>query len=545
LDWYVKEWGDYGVLNSAENEYGKYPFTLVKEWFADDIVQQNDWNQKYKNSIDSYFNNFFDYNVKHLNEINQLILFISYLNQFKLNYLISVPNDVSQTQLKIINEIIPTESNLSNLFDGYNLWNYCRVNQMLILNELANSNQDNHIGYVGNIKIGKQITNFIKFGKKNKLNNIKVYNIHNTTKFLEKILQTTHINIINETDVGKCDFILLSGVDSPSIDDYFYKSIESQKHFKKYALTKKFLIIYYHEKMLPEILNEKMEYINFKLGIPIDRILYIESSVTNPNTFTEIPLELKIRNYNKFLIPHNKESINSVKSKKFCCLNNKSNLTRFMVLDSIIYHYGDIIKLKSENIISYRSIEKLNSVIPSNIILKNEMELFSNIGLPWSNDLDSDVFTLHSNDKANTYYQNSVFSIVNETENKDQPYLEGINSKFDNIQFSEKTLLPMLNGNLPFIVQDGILYEKFEEIGFEFGYLKEIFGIDYKSNTFIENLNSIELMINFIKDKSMDELNEIRQKNLKYIENNLKLVTQLLSGDLTKNEIEFFNKILE
>jgi hypothetical protein len=201
--------------------------------------------------------------------------------------------------------------------------------------------------------------------------------------------------------------------------------------------------------------------------------------------------------------------------------------------------------LKSENIISYRSIEKLNSVIPSNIILKNEMELFSNIGLPWSNDLDSDVFTLHSNDKANTYYQNSVFSIVNETENKDQPYLEGINSKFDNIQFSEKTLLPMLNGNLPFIVQDGILYEKFEEIGFEFGYLKEIFGIDYKSNTFIENLNSIELMINFIKDKSMDELNEIRQKNLKYIENNLKLVTQLLSGDLTKNEIEFFNKILE
>lgn len=545
LDWYVKEWDDYGVLNAVCDEYGKYPFTLVKEWFVDDTEQQNEWNQRYKNSIDSYFDNFFDYNVKHSNEINQLILFISYLNQFKLNYLISVPNELSESQLKIVNEMIPTESNLANLFDGYNLWNYCRVNQMLIDNELAGSNSDNHIGFIGNIKIGKQISNFIKFGTKDKLNNIRVHNVNNTSDFLKKILKTTHINIVNEVDVDNSDFILLSGVDSPFIDDFFYKSIESQKHFKKYALTKNFLIVYYHEKMLSDILNDKLKYIHTKLGIPKDRIFYIESSLTNPNTFNQIPLELKIRNYNKFLIPHNKESINTHKTKKFCCLNNKSNLTRFMVLDTIIYYYGDITKLKNENIISYRSIEKLNSVISSDITPKNEMDLFSNIGLPWSIDSDSDVFNLNTNDKANTYYQNSVFSIVNETENKNQPYLFGINSKLVNVQFSEKTLLPMLNGNLPFIVQDGVLYEKFEEIGFDFGYLKEIFDIDYKSNTFIENLNSIELMINFIKDKSIDELNRIRQKNIKYIENNLKLITQLLGGDLTKNEIEFFNKILE
>jgi hypothetical protein len=544
LDWYVKEWGDYGVLNAAYNENKEYPFTLVKEWFTDDTTERVKWNQKYKNSIDGYFNNFFDHDVKHLHEETQLILFISYLNQFKLNYLISVPNDLSNSHTKIIHKIIPPTSNLANLFDGYNVWNYCRINQMLILNELAGSNSDNHIGYLGNIKIGKQISNFIKFGKKDVLRTIKVHNIHNAIHFLKKILQTTHINLVNENNIKNCDFILLSGFDRPTIDDYFYRSIEEQIHLKKYALIKKFFIIYYNEKMNHNILNDKLEYLHIKLGIPIDNIFYIESSVTDLNPFNQIPLELKIRNYNKYLTSYDTKSNSIVKTKKFCCLNNKSNLTRFMVLDSIIYHYDDIDKLKNENIISYRTVLDINSIIKADIVPKNKIDLFSNIGLPWSTDSDSDIFGVGSNDTANTYYQNSVFSIISETQNADEPYLDGIDSKFDNLQFSEKTLLPILNGNLPFIIQDGLLYEKFEEIGFDFGYLKEIFGIDYKSNTFIGNLNSIELVINFIKYKSIYELNEIRQKNIRYIDNNLKIITQLLGGDLTENEIEFFNKIL-
>jgi hypothetical protein len=92
LDWYVKEWKDYGIVNAHLNERGEYPFTLVKDWFSDNIDEQVKWNEKYESSITPYLNNFYDHDVYFRLEYSKLIFFISYLNQTDLDYLLSIPH---------------------------------------------------------------------------------------------------------------------------------------------------------------------------------------------------------------------------------------------------------------------------------------------------------------------------------------------------------------------------------------------------------------------------------------------------------------------
>jgi hypothetical protein len=85
----------------------------------------------------------------------------------------------------------------------------------------------------------------------------------------------------------------------------------------------------------------------------------------------------------------------------------------------------------------------------------------------------------------------------------------------------------------------------YEDIGFDFGYIKEIFDIDYKSNTIFDNYNELDKFIPFIKNKNINELNEIRKKYIHYVEKNLKVMKQLLKGDFSKREYDFINKLLQ
>lgn len=540
LDWYVNEWKNYGILNASKNYDDEYQFTLVKNWYYDNKLEQEDWNQKYKSNIDEYFKNFFDDNEQYLDNIRQIVMFVSYLNGLGIEYLVSTPDGLPNFYENYLNKIIPYKSNLRNLFDN-NIWKYCDINQMLILHELAGQNSDNHIGYIGNKKLAYQISNFIKNETKYEITNLKIYNSNSTIGFLKKLLETTHINLLIETDVSKSDIILLSGCDLPLNGDDFYKEIESQKYLKKYALTKKFLIVYYHEKMQTDILSYKLDYINKKLGIPKSNIIYIESSIFDNVLVNKIPLELKIRNYNAFGYIRNYIESKRFRTKKLSVLSNKGSLLRLLTLDSLIYYYENIEKLKNENIISYRTIDGIDSLLHNNDEFKNDKSLFHNIKLPWIIDCDLDVSNANSVSLTMDYYEDSIFSIINETETEVFPYPK---TKILNLQFSEKTLIPLLSGNLPFIIHDGLIYKKLEEIGFNFGYLKEIFDIDYKVNSLIENLNSIELIVKFIRNKSIEELNQIREKNMKYIDNNLKIINQLFKGDFTENEIEFFNSLI-
>jgi hypothetical protein len=116
---------------------------------------------------------------------------------------------------------------------------------------------------------------------------------------------------------------------------------------------------------------------------------------------------------------------------------------------------------------------------------------------------------------------------------------------FTILQFSEKILLGIASGSMVFIVADKLYYKMYEDIGFDFGYIKEIFDIDYKSNTIFDNYNELDKFIPFIKNKNINELNEIRKKYIHYVEKNLKVMKQLLKGDFSKREYDFINKLLQ
>jgi hypothetical protein len=156
LDWYIKEWNDFGILNAHLNSNGEYPFTLVKDWFTDDESEQQEWNHKYYEPINQFFNNFYDENVYSQNEELKLIFFLAYLNQKNIDYLISIPHLHYKSE---VYNVVPKNKNINKFLENDGAWDYCRKNKWLISDEI--NNEDNHIGYFGNKKIADTILEII------------------------------------------------------------------------------------------------------------------------------------------------------------------------------------------------------------------------------------------------------------------------------------------------------------------------------------------------------------------------------------------------
>lgn len=551
LDWYVKDWNKYGVLNASyvpsQKNGNIYPFTLVQEWHHDDVNKQNEWNQKYDRDINGYLNNFFSHDIHFQRESDKILMFISFLNQLNLDYLVSFPKFLPDSHQKIISNIIPTEKNLNNLFLDMDIWEFCRKFQLLIRQEISHS--DNHIGYQGNKKISRIISNYIKNNYRYKIPIYKIYTDNLVT--LNQIFQNTDIIIKPESKLEKTSCVLLNLLDSNDFHNDYDIILNYKNKINNVDLSQnKFLILYFHEKMNQIIFEKKIENLTTILGINKNQIILLDSSIEKKNNI-EIPLELKLKQYNMFFFNTFTEKTNNIltdtRSKKFTFLIAKPNAERVYVFDKLVYYYNNNETLRTENNIginfSYSTKsyhDKINFYIKGN-------ELMS-LQLPWILDKNLNV---HSVDKINIpiheHYQNSIFSIITETsseyepENFSQDFLVDETIHFSNLQISEKSLLPILNGNLPFIVHDGLIYKKLEEIGFDFSYLKELFDIDYKNNSYKQNGDSVQLFVNFIKDKSIDELNEIRKNNIKYIENNFKVLINIFNGNTSLNENKFLN----
>jgi hypothetical protein len=546
LDWYVNEWKNYGVLNAHLSSEGKYPFTLVKDWFKDNSTEQIEWNEKYKSHIDGYFNNFFDLNVKFENELKSLIQFISYLNSKNIEYIISLPeHGINETYKDELNSLIPPSSSLKNLFidNGGSIWEYGRNKKLLISDEVDNS--DNHLGYNGAKLIAKKIINFIKKPFK-----IKVFTPCNF------ISESTHIFFTNskfnliKSEIEDCDLILLDNLDKVVIDDDFFKNLEIYKKYKDIDKFKQvnFLWIYSHEVYHADVLEEKLNIIKKELDIDKSRIFLIDASLTDIRIINQIPFEFKLKQFN--FIKKDYDYTN-FKSKKITYLNNKVPVSRFYVFDKVLHLYKDIDKFRNENIVSFRDNNNWKDYLNFKN-LYHSSEYFFNLNLPWILD-EGDVtfFPLEKMFKnILNYHNNSVFSLITETET--DPYMQQIYysdvqyfyPNFMRLQFSEKILLGIASGSLIFVVCDKMYYRMYEDVGFDFGYIKDIFGIDYNSNSFFENYEELDKFILFIKNKNINELNEIRIKYYHYIEKNLKVMKKIMNGDFSKKEFNFINKLL-
>ena len=50
-------------------------------------------------------------------------------------------------------------------------------------------------------------------------------------------------------------------------------------------------------------------------------------------------------------------------------------------------------------------------------------------------------------------------------------------------------------------------------------------------------------LIKFVSNKSIDELNKFRNDNIKYLKHNRDIMTNILFGDYSINELKFFEKL--
>lgn len=559
LDWYVEEWGKYGVLNASFNPYEfdknntNYPFTLVQEWHIDNTEEQNKWNQKYNTDIKGYLNNFFNHDIHFKRESDKILMFISFLNQLQLDYLISIPEHLPDNYKNILSSILSDKNNLNKLFLGMDLWNFSEKFELLIRHEVAHS--DNHLGYYGNKKISKIISNYIKNINEYKL---KIYKIYTKTDF--KMFKNFFINhdilLKKVSNIKDSNCIFLNNIDNNQNETDFSIIRKIKDDIGLGLNDKKFLICYYHEKMNQVVFENKINTLKNILEINDSQIVLIDSSINKKDNINiETPLEFKIKQYNEyysdFFVKNKQTILYKNKIKKFTFLAGKFNIDRAFVFDKIIYHFDDIEKLKYENIIGMNFSYSTNLFFNKNDFKLKGNELI-NLKLPWKLDESNDIYSVEKiNIPINKHYQNSIFSIICETHSEYEPhdfsldYLVNKDIRFTNFQISEKTILPILNGNLPFIVHDGLIYKKLEDIGFDFSYLKNVFGIEYKTNSFKQNADSIELFINLIKSKSIDELNELRNDNIKCIENNFEILINIFDGYLSQNENEFLKWLFD
>lgn len=374
------------------------------------------------------------------------------------------------------------------------------------------------------------------------------------------LIKSLGFGVLETNNVLDCTLIFLDMLTTTYNEIEFAKSLNEHKKVKDFYKTKKFIGLSYHEIHITGELEKKLILIEEELNISRSDIFYIDTSLTNRNNTNNIPFELKLRQF----LCHVKtiKHFDGIerRSKKLTYLTNKISFSRFRVFDKVLHLYENIENLKKENNISFLNTNanspyggSIEHYLTSIDGLYNPAELYTTLDLPWVIDnfppeWDRDLICQSVYD----YHSTSVFSLIMETENDsdlrltNNPFYQ--TDFFDKIninllQISEKTVLPLLAGSMPFYITDNLYYRSYEELGFDFSYLKNIFNINYKTNTYYQNYLAINNFINVIKNKTINELNEIRIENIKYIENNNKILAQLIEGP-TERELTLFKKMI-
>jgi hypothetical protein len=573
LDWYVREWGEYGVLNTHRNEKNEYPSTLVKSWYIDNWEEQNKWNEKYKPAIDGYLLNFFDEDKQYQLELKRLVMFVEFLNSRKMDYLISLPTHMDAKFLQQFEKIVPRKSNLFFKLKEYidvpnpanhmqhvhfgnnlNVWQYAVYKNLLISDEIEHN--DNHIGYEGNKIVADLVVDYIKYN-----NTIKFYaqkELRDLSR--EGFIKNLPIKFTTVDNLEDADFIYLADMNIFYFEElvrYPNNTTDFTEFTQKLdnALpwlrnldkqNKRFLLTLIHERVNTSTLIKFFNFVEKEYGINRSQIWYVDSSVTEYPCTNFIPLEVKLKSFANLNKSDLFDNSNQFRNKKIISLNNKVSPNRLLVFDRILSEYGNPISLQNDNIISMRE----NITTEMFILLKSKLKSsYDNIQFPWNADTLSGVVRY---DEVNVMYRNliqlnsqCIFSIVNETEritfndfNLVRDY-----EQIKDLQFSEKSLLPILGETFMFIITDGSFYRNMENIGFNFSYLKEIFDIDYLTNTLYENIEEVTKIVKFVNNKSIHELNAFRKNNYHYLQHNKTTLLDIMLGDSTIEELKFWERL--
>ena len=164
LDWWVESEQRYGIVNAHLDGWYNRIYTLVEDWFEDSKEKKMRWRNKYQALINDYFKEFHNENEYLKLELQKLLFFVAYLNEQKIDYIISIPNtDHLDIQREILDSI-PEENNIFPMLDYNGIWEYCQKMGLLIKD--VTEHDDLHLSWEGNNTMADLITQFIKNPKK-------------------------------------------------------------------------------------------------------------------------------------------------------------------------------------------------------------------------------------------------------------------------------------------------------------------------------------------------------------------------------------------
>ena len=158
LDIFLKEYNDYLIVNGWVDEDNNIRnLYLVKEWYAQSEKEVSLLNEQYGNKLSEFYENFWNVDIEFKTELRELDMFISYCNELKLDYLISLCFPL-QREDRLISKI-QNKKLINSYLNNNDIWSYCMENKMLISDEVDNS--DNHLGLSGTKFISDTLVNVI------------------------------------------------------------------------------------------------------------------------------------------------------------------------------------------------------------------------------------------------------------------------------------------------------------------------------------------------------------------------------------------------
>jgi len=167
LDWWMESEKTYGIVNAHFDGWYNRIYTIVEDWFDDSREKKMRLRGKYQELINDYFKEFHNENEYLKLELQKLLFFVAYLNEQKIDYLISIPNtDHLDIQREIL-DIIPERNNLFPLLDYNGIFEYGQKMGLLIKDEI--NADDFHLSWMGNNTIADIIHRFLKQPKKSML----------------------------------------------------------------------------------------------------------------------------------------------------------------------------------------------------------------------------------------------------------------------------------------------------------------------------------------------------------------------------------------
>lgn len=344
------------------------------------------------------------------------------------------------------------------------------------------------------------------------------------------------------------------GLGSPRTEEEYRVNLRAHPNYEFSKRNPHIPVMFYHrhEFLLDEVHELFLNITSEELNISKEKIILLDScinprkGVINPPKITQFR-QYKVKSYES----------NDEKTKKFSFLVNKNGKLRLQIFDKVISQYeGDVDKMREENVVSFRnyifeengpstSIHNIEKYINESVYYKfqNNFDFYKGLGFPWIID---DFNIGHEYQKMYDFlhklYSSSYFSLIIET---GYQYLtvDYDDNHGGNKAFSEKALVAMSCGNLPFVIHFSDYYKQLESSGFDFSYLKTLFDIDYRENDIRGNFDSIEKFVSYFKNNTLDTIKKDYDNLIDIVENNRNVIKKLENREIDSSVIDFFEQI--